>query len=649
MPEGVRVRVPSRVPKFLRKRRSLRSRGNALKLRISTQKFIMSFMFKRLKPYYALLLRVKWTFLLSILCGVLSGVASGFGLPLMIQKVLPVLFTGTGVGTKDLVIFDATSPEMVERGLDFLPSIIVPAAYLLVFAIMLLPLVFIVRGVCMFFNTYLLNVCGISVLEGIRMRLFSHLQDLHLGFFSKHNSGDLMARTTGDTMLVKNAVVEVTNDLILQPFTLAGAVGFVIWQAFQSEAALEFMLCLTLVPVTVLPIQFIGKRIKKRAKSMLAKQGELTGVLEESLQSPREIRSYCLEQRECNRFMSFVHDFLKLQLKVVKYDKALTPAIEIIAAGTVSFAVYRAAVSGLPQDTVIALVGALYFAYDPIKKIGKVSNRLKESFAALQRLEEVINTPVEIAAPANPKPLGNVKGFVDFENVSFEYNAGEPVLRDINFKIKPGETIALVGPSGAGKSTIANLIPRFYDVLAGTIKIDGNDVREVDLKTLRQSIAMVSQEPVLFSDSIYNNVLLGKPDATKQEVVDALKRAAAYDFVMALDDGLNTQVGERGGRLSGGQKQRLAIARAFLKNAPILILDEATSALDSESEAAIQSALDELVKGRTTFMIAHRFSSIAIATRILVFENGRIVGDGSHAEVYENCSLYKELYDCQTL
>ncbi|MCR5183445.1 MAG: ABC transporter ATP-binding protein/permease [Opitutales bacterium] len=606
-------------------------------------------MFKRLRPYYALLLRVKWTFLLSILCGIVSGLASGFGLPLMIKKVLPVLFSESGVGAEDLVIFDAGSAEAVERGLDFLPSIVVPAAYLLVFAVMLLPLVFIIRGVCMFFNTYLLNVCGISVLEGIRMRLFSHLQDLHLGFFAKHNSGDLMSRTTGDTMLVKNAVVEVTNDLVLQPFTLAGAVGFVVWQAFQSGAALEFMLCLLLVPATVLPIRFVGKRIKKRAKQMLSKQGELTGILAESLQSPREVRSYCLEERECSRFQKFVHDFLKLQLKVVKYDKLLTPLIEMIAACTVSFAVYRAAVGGLQQDTVIALVGALYFAYDPIKKIGKVSNRLKESFAALQRLEEIIQTPIETLDPADPKPLGKVRGFVDFDKVCFEYDAGEPVLRDVSFKVSPGETVALVGPSGAGKSTVANLIPRFYDIFAGAVSIDGNDVRDVRLKELRSSIAMVSQEPVLFSDTIYNNVLLGRPDATRQEVIEALKRAAAYDFVMSLENGLETQVGERGGRLSGGQKQRLAIARAFLKNAPILILDEATSALDSESEAAIQSALGELVKGRTTFMIAHRFSSIAIATRILVFENGRIVGDGAHADVYKNCPLYKELYDCQTL
>lgn len=277
-----------------------------------------------------------------------------------------------------------------------------------------------------------------------------------------------------------------------------------------------------------------------------------------------------------------------------------------------------------------------------------MNNRVKEGTAALARLEEVIDAPVEVADPASPKPLGAVRGSVDFENVEFAYDPEEPVLKNVSFSVKPGETVALVGPSGAGKSTVANLIPRFYDVARGNVKLDGVDVRDALQHELRQNIAIVSQEPILFADTIYENIRLGKPDATPAEIEDALRRAAAYDFVMSLENGWDTLVGERGGRLSGGQRQRIAIARAFLKNAPILILDEATSALDSESEAEIQSALEELVKGRTTFMIAHRFSSIRTATRILVFDAGRIVADGPHAEVYANCPLYRELYDKQS-
>lgn len=603
---------------------------------------------KRFLPYYSLLAEVRWTFAIALLLGILSGIASGFGLPLMLQKVLPVLFSGEETA-QALVLFDPASETAIGYGLDWLPALIVPAEHVLAFAILLLPIVFIIRGASMFGNTYLLNVCGIRVLEGVRMRLFSHLQKMHLDFFRKHNSGDLLSRTMGDTMLVKSVLVEVTNDLLIQPFTLAGAVGFVVWQAFQSSATQEFLLSLLLVPATVLPVQIIGKRIRKRSKDALKKAGELSGILTESLQSPKEIRAYNLQERECSRFRGFVRSYLKLQLKVVKYDKLLTPLIEILAACTVSFAVYRAACAGLDQDTVIALVGALYFAYDPIKKIGKVNNRIKEGMAALTRLEEIINAPVEVADPANPKPLSNVRGEILFENVNFAYDPEEPVLKNITFSVKPGETVALVGPSGAGKSTVVNLLPRFYDVVGGSIKVDGLDVRELLQHELRQNIAIVSQEPILFSDSIYNNLLLGKPDATREEVENALKRAAAYDFVMSLENGWDTAVGERGGRLSGGQRQRIAIARAFLKNAPILILDEATSALDSESEAEIQDALEELVKGRTTFMIAHRFSSIRTATRILVFESGKIVADGPHEKVYAESELYRELYNRQSV
>lgn len=602
---------------------------------------------KRFLPYYSLLAEVRWTFVAALLLGVISGVASGFGLPLMIQKVLPVLFSGEGTA-QALVLFDPSSEMATGYGLSWLPALIIPAEHVLAFAILLLPIVFIVRGVSMFGNTYLLNVCGIRVLEGVRMRLFAHLQKMHLDFFRKHNSGDLLSRTMGDTMLVKSVLVEVTNDLLIQPFTLAGAVGFIVWQAFQSTATQEFLLSLLLVPATVLPVQFIGKRIRKRSRDALGKAGELSGVLTESLQSPREIRAYNLQERECSRFRSFVRSYLKLQLKVVKYDKLLTPLIEILAACTISFAVYRAACVGIDQDTVIALVGALYFAYDPIKKIGKVNNRIKEGMAALTRLEEIINAPVEVADPANPKSLGKVSGSVVFENVNFAYDPEEPVLKNISFSVTPGETIALVGPSGAGKSTVVNLLPRFYDVCAGSIKVDGSDVRDLLQHELRQNIAVVSQEPILFSDSIYNNLLLGKPDATREEVENALKRAAAYDFVMSLENGWDTLVGERGGRLSGGQRQRIAIARAFLKDAPILILDEATSALDSESEAEIQDALEDLVKGRTTFMIAHRFSSIRTATRILVFDAGKIVADGPHEKVYVESPLYRDLYDHQS-
>lgn len=606
---------------------------------------------KKFLPYYPLLKPVFGTFLLALLCGAISGVASGFGLPLMLKKVLPVLFGGDAA--QDLVLIDFDSSKELFSGVSatWLPDIhlVIPADYVLVFAIALMPLVFIVRGVAMFGNTYLLNLCGIRVLEAIRMKLFTHLQHLHLGFFSKNKSGDLLSRTTGDTMLLKNVLVEVTNDLVIQPFTLIGAVGFIVWSAFQSSATQQFLLSLCVVPLTILPVQFVGKRLLKRSKKMLASAGELTSVLSESLQAPREIRAYNLEKRECARFLGVVRQFFALQMKCVKYDKMLTPMIEVIAACSISFAVYQAATANLDQDTVIALVGALYFAYDPIKKIGKINNRVKEGTAGLARLEEVWRAPIEVGDPAEPRSFENVRGEVRFDNVTFGYNADVAVLRGISFTAEPGETIALVGPSGAGKSSLVNLIPRFYDVDVGSVSVDGIDIRDVRLLDLRKNIAIVSQEPILFNDTIYNNILIGRLDATREQVLAAAERASAREFIEALENGWDTVVGERGGRLSGGQRQRIAIARAFLRDAPILILDEATSALDTESEAQIQHSLEALVRGRTTFMIAHRFSSIRTAGRILVFDNGKIVADGAHEKIYETCPLYRGLYDQQSM
>ncbi len=605
---------------------------------------------KKFLPYYPMLKPVIGTFVIALLCGALSGIASGFGLPLMLKKVLPVLFAGTEPQDLELVNFDSSQELFGGISATWLPDIhlVIPANYVLIFALVLMPLVFIIRGATMFGNTYLLNLCGIRVLEAIRMKLFTHLQHLHLGFFGKNKSGDLLSRTTGDTMLVKTVLVEVTNDLVIQPFTLVGAVGFIVWSAFQSEATQQFLLSLCVVPLSVLPVQIIGKRLLKRSKKMLVSAGELSSVLSESLQAPREIRAYNLEDRECSRFRKCVRDFFALQMKCVKYDKMLTPLIEIIAACSISFAVYQAAAAKLDQDTVIALVGALYFAYDPIKKLGKINNRVKEGTAGLARLEEIWQAPIEVADPANPHPLGTVRGEINFKDVTFGYN-DVPVLRGVSFEAKPGDTIALVGPSGAGKSSLVNLIPRFYDVSIGSVAVDGIDVRDVRLADLRKNIAIVSQEPILFNDTIYNNILIGRLDATREEVVAAAKRASALEFIESLDNGWDTVVGERGGRLSGGQRQRIAVARAFLRNAPILILDEATSALDTESEAQIQVSLEELVRGRTTFMIAHRFSSIRTAKRILVFDEGKIIADGPHEEIYESCPLYRGLYDQQAM
>ncbi|HEX3730348.1 MAG TPA: ABC transporter ATP-binding protein, partial [Opitutaceae bacterium] len=331
----------------------------------------------------------------------------------------------------------------------------------------------------------------------------------------------------------------------------------------------------------------------------------------------------------------------------VKYAQALNPCIEILSALGISATFVYAYRSGLHSGAFLGILAALFMSYDPLKRLGGVNNELKRGEASLQRLEAVLQEPETIADPADPVPVSRLRGDLAFEAVSFRYKPDTPVLTAVDARIPAGTVCALVGPSGAGKTTFANLVPRFYDVGEGRLTIDGLDVRSMRFADLRRNIALVSQDPVLFNDSIYHNLLLGRTDATREEVIAAARDAHAHDFIAAFPQGYETLAGERGSRLSGGQKQRLAIARAFLRNAPILILDEATSALDSESEAAVQAALKKLMIGKTVLIIAHRFSTIRDASLILVFDRGEIVAQGAHGELYSGNALYRSLYDRQ--
>jgi subfamily B ATP-binding cassette protein MsbA len=334
-------------------------------------------------------------------------------------------------------------------------------------------------------------------------------------------------------------------------------------------------------------------------------------------------------------------------MKVVKYAQALAPAIEIISSIGMSITFVYAYRIRIPLESFLAIIAALVVSYDPIKKLGALSNEIRRGEVSLERLEEVLNEPLGISDPENPVPVNRLNGDVAFRDVTFSYKTGEPVLRDVSIRIPTGTVCALVGPSGAGKSTFASLVPRFHDVDSGRVSIDDIDVRDMRLADLRRNIAIVSQDPVLFNDTIYNNLLYGRLDATREEVERAARDAFAHDFILSLPNGYETLAGERGSSLSGGQKQRIALARAFLRQAPLLILDEATSALDSESEAYVQKALKKLMSGKTVLIIAHRFSTIRDASMILVFQESRIVAHGSHHALYESNPLYKALYDRQ--
>jgi len=512
----------------------------------------------------------------------------------------------------------------------------------------LIPAVFLVRGIAGYLNTYLITLCGVRVLERLRLDFFARLQVLPLSFFSGRQTGDLISRGIADTNQLQFTLTSVANDLFKQPAQLLGAIIYLTLLALDNRDVAFLLLCLTSIPLCVFPVRYVGKHLQRRATQLQAEMGAVTGTLSENIGAAKEVRAFGLEKREGDRFQRATRELVKYQMKAVKYSGFLTPAIEFISALGIAATliyVYRA---GFGWNVFFSIMTALYMCYEPVKKLGAVNNELRRGSAALARLDEVFNEPLTIADPPHPTPVDRLRGDVSFENVEFAYRADLPVLHNVNVTIPAGTVCALVGPSGAGKSTFAHLVPRFYEVADGRVAIDGIDVRAMRLADLRRNIAVVAQDPVLFNDTILSNLQLGRAGATPEEVEQAARDAFAHDFIMALPHGYATHVGERGASLSGGQRQRIALARAFLRNAPILILDEATSALDSESESFIHAALEKLMIGKTVLIIAHRFSTIRAATKILVFDRGRIIAHGSHAELYRANALYKSLYDRQS-
>ena len=572
---------------------------------------------KRFGPYFSYLKPVRKQFALGLGFGLISAAASGAGLPFIIKFLVPLV----------------TSDDK-------------PQGMALILLLSSIPLAFTLRALGGFLNAYYMAYAGMHVLERLRIMVFEKIQHLPLAFFHKNNVGDLMSRVMGDTGQLQTALVKVVNSLVKEPATLVSALGFLIYLTI-SESEVAFMLiALATIPACVLPIRAIGTRILKKSRQAQQQAGELNNVLNENLSAVREVRAYNLETREINRFSAAVRKLFKLALKTVKYDKMLSPLIELTTAFALSFSLYVAVQKNIQPEVIASILTALYMCYEPIKKLGGVSNTIRKAQASLDRLEYVLHTDDTVPEADNPKPLTAVTGEICFNNVTFAYD-NEVALNNVNVKIEPNQAIALVGPSGAGKTTFANLVPRFYDVIEGSVTLDGIDIRELSKADLRSQIALVSQESLLFSDTIANNIRLSKVDATLDEVKEAARMAHAHDFIEAFEDGYETLVGERGSRLSGGQRQRIAIARAFLKDAPIIVLDEPTSALDAESEHQIQAALEGLSKGRTVLIIAHRFSTIQHADRIFVFDDGEIVANGTHAQLYESNPLYTSLYDKQ--
>lgn len=561
----------------------------------------------------------RTVFIWGVVAGIVTGIASGAGVPYFIKYVFSEVFespAGTYTGVEILLIACQ------------------------------LPGVFLLRGITGFLNQYWMNYCGLTILQGIRFDLFSKIQHLPLAYHDKNKSGDLLSRILSDTTLLQNTLQETANGIFAYPLQVTGAFAYLIYLSIQEKEAIFIVFILLAAPLAIVPVILVGRRLKKHGLDMQVSQGEMTEGLSENLDSTTEIRTFNLQEQQISIFDTFLGKLFKKQMKVVKYERLAQPLVEFLASALVAFTFVFCYQNSVPLSTFLAVGGVMFMTYDPLKKIFRLYGNIQKSQGAIDRINQILDEPDSIEDPENPVELTHLKGKITFNDVSFGYEE-VPVLNSINITIDPGSVVALVGPSGAGKSTFAKLIPRLYEVSSGSIRIDDTDIRNLRKQDLRNQMAVVSQHPVLFNDTLFNNILIGKPNATEEEVYHAARSAFAHNFISELDKGYQTMAGERGGRLSGGQRQRIAIARAFLRNSPILILDEATSALDSHSEEEIQKALSSLVIGKTVIIIAHRFSTIRLADSILVFENGNLLASGPHDQLYKADPLYTALYNKQ--
>jgi len=505
--------------------------------------------------------------------------------------------------------------------------------------------IFLVKGIAAYGSYYLVNLIGQDILRQLRNRLYNHMQALPLAFFQRHKTGDLMSRITSDVGVISSMFSSAITGAIKDFFSVIGLL-IVTFYMIPKLAAYTFVI----LPLAAYPIFHFGRKVRHTRLGAQKAIADLNAFLHETLTGIKIVKAFNMEEYEKKRFAAKSRQIFRKEMKETKVRALSSPFMEFLGGIGIAFVIWyggKHVIDGTYTfGAFMAFLTAVGLMYQPLKKISKTNNSIQRGLAAVERIYEIIEIKSDIIETASPVHIQPGPHRISFQNVSFKYDT-DPVLQNININVQAGEIVALVGMSGGGKTSLVNLIPRFYDVTEGTILIDDVDIRNTSIISLRQQIAVVTQEPILFNDTVRNNIAYGCRDATEQEIIAAAKAAYAYDFIKSFSDGFNTSIGELGGRLSGGQKQRICIARALLKNSPILILDEATSSLDSESETLVQKALGNLMQGRTTFIIAHRLSTIGYAHRILVIVDGRIVEEGLHEQLLERRGQYYKLYQMQ--
>jgi len=507
-------------------------------------------------------------------------------------------------------------------------------------------LAFLLKGSFDYGQEYLMGYVGNRVVTDIRDALYRHTQHLSLAFFHKITTGMLMSRIANDIGVLQRSVSDSIAKVMMNCFLIIGLTGVAFYQNWRLAC-----ICFLILPWVMIPITRFGKKSKRYSRRSQEKIGHISTFLTETISGNRIVKAFCMENYENARFADENNRLFRIKIKTLKVSALSSPVIQsvggLMAAATIYYGGSGVISGDITTGQFFSFIAALGMLYKPVQSMNKVNQQIQEGMAAAVRVFAIFDTVPDIADAPGATPMPLIQEALEFRAVSFRYEE-KPVLRDVSFRVNAGKTVAIVGPSGAGKTTIANLILRFYDVVSGGVFIDGVDIRERTIKSVRDQMAIVTQDTILFNDTVLNNIAYGSREKAEQQIIEAARAAFAHDFIEHLPQGYQTIIGEQGARLSGGQRQKIAIARAILKGAPILILDEATSSLDSRSEKELQKALENLMQGKTTIMIAHRLSTVRNADRIIVMSDGTIAEEGSHEELLQHKGIYYSMYTIQS-